>query len=46
VAIYLGKVDGKHLMVEAPQSGDVVKVSEVRTGGDFRNETVRPWEKG
>ena len=26
------KGDGKQLMVEAPQSGDVVKVSPVRTG--------------
>ena len=35
VALYLGQVDGRQLMVEAPQSGDVVKVSTVRTGGDL-----------
>jgi len=32
VALYLGKVGDRQLMVEAPQSGDVVKVSTVRTG--------------
>jgi len=32
VALYLGQVNGRQLMVEAPQSGDVVKVSTVRTG--------------
>ncbi len=32
VAMYLGKVGDRQLMVEAPQSGDVVKVSTVRTG--------------
>jgi len=31
VALYLGKVGDRQLMVEAPQSGDVVKVSTVRT---------------
>ncbi len=35
VALYLGQVNGRQLMVEAPQSGDVVKVSTVRTGGDL-----------
>ncbi len=35
MALYLGQVDGRQLMVEAPQSGDVVKVSTVRTGGDL-----------
>jgi len=35
VALYLGAVNGQQLMVEAPQSGDVVKVSPVRTGGDL-----------
>ncbi|MFC9249878.1 C40 family peptidase [Amycolatopsis thailandensis] len=42
VAIFLGVIDGVAYMVEAPQSGDVVKVSPVRTGGDFRPEVVRP----
>lgn len=43
VALYLGQVNGRQLMVEAPQSGDVVRVSDVRTGGDFRAEhVVRP----
>ncbi|KZB86507.1 C40 family peptidase [Amycolatopsis regifaucium] len=42
VALFLGVVDGVPYMVEAPQSGDVVKVSPVRTGGDFRAEVVRP----
>ncbi|MBY8850602.1 C40 family peptidase, partial [Saccharothrix sp. MB29] len=30
VALYLGALQGVHYMVEAPQSGDVVKVSMVR----------------
>ncbi|KFU75649.1 Cell wall-associated hydrolase, NlpC family [Amycolatopsis lurida] len=42
VTIFLGVVGGVPYMVEAPQSGDVVKVSPVRTGGDFRSEAVRP----
>ena len=41
VALYLGPIDGRHYMVEAPQSGDHVKVSVVRTGGDFNNIAVR-----
>lgn len=44
VALYLGKIDGKDYMVESPQSGDFVKVSVVRTGGDFQNTAMRPWE--
>lgn len=32
VALYLGRVGGRQLMVEAPQSGSVVMVSTVRTG--------------
>ena len=35
VAMYLGKIGGNDYMVEAPQSGDVVKVSLVRTGGRY-----------
>jgi cell wall-associated NlpC family hydrolase len=31
VGMYLGSIGGRQLMVEAPQSGDVVKVSTVRT---------------
>lgn len=42
VAIYLGEHGGQHLMLEAPQSGDVVKVSSVRTGGDFQTTAARP----
>ena len=42
VALYLGRINGQELMLEAPQSGDVVKVSTVRTGGDFRNIVARP----
>ncbi len=42
VALYLGNVGGKQMMLEAPQSGDVVKVSNVRTGGDFRGVAARP----
>lgn len=42
VAIYLGNHNGQHLMLEAPQSGDVVKVSPVRTGGDFLEQVARP----
>jgi len=46
VALYLGAPPNTFgaYMVEAPQSGDTVKVSPVRLGGDFRNEVVRPWE--
>lgn len=43
VAIYLGLINGTHYMIEAPQSGDVVKISPVRTGGDFRNISTKPW---
>lgn len=42
VALYLGNIGGKHIMLEAPQSGDVVKISNVRTGGDFRGVAARP----
>lgn len=42
VALYLGVLEGRHLMVEAPASGDVVKVSPVRLGGDFRGLAARP----
>ena len=41
VALYLGPINGRDYMVEAPQSGDIVKVSVVRTGGDFNNIAVR-----
>ena len=41
VALYLGLINGQNYMLEAPQSGDVVKVSAVRTGGDFNNIAVR-----
>ena len=42
VAIYLGLIGNWHLMLEAPQSGDVVKISMVRLGKDFRNVAARP----
>ncbi|GAA3848897.1 hypothetical protein GCM10022243_13670 [Saccharothrix violaceirubra] len=42
VALYLGVVGGVHRMVEAPQSGEVVTVSAVRTGGDFQGVAARP----
>lgn len=42
VALYLGVFEGVHRMVEAPSSGDVVKVSPVRLGGDFRGVAARP----
>lgn len=42
VALFLGSIGGVPYMVEAPQSGDVVRVSAVRTGGDFRDRAVRP----
>ncbi|MFN2536097.1 MAG: NlpC/P60 family protein, partial [Pseudonocardiaceae bacterium] len=45
VALYLGKIEGKDYMVESPQSGDVVKVSIVRTGGDFNESVNRPWDR-
>ena len=41
VALYLGPVNGRDYMVESPQSGDHVRVSVVRTGGDFNNTAVR-----
>jgi hypothetical protein len=43
VALYLGKLGGTDYMVEAPQSGDVVKVSFVRQIIDFQNTVVRPY---
>ncbi|WP_436501808.1 C40 family peptidase [Actinokineospora sp. HUAS TT18] len=43
VAMYLGLIDGTHYMIEAPQSGDVVKISPVRAGGDFRGVSTKPW---
>jgi cell wall-associated NlpC family hydrolase len=42
VALYLGPVGGQQMMLEAPQSGEFVKVSKVRTGGDFRGVAARP----
>lgn len=42
VAMYLGIAGGNQMMLEAPQSGDFVKVSKVRKGGDFRNVAARP----
>lgn len=43
VAIYLGDGGtGDPIMLEAPQSGDHVKISPVRTGGDFLDTAVRP----
>ncbi|GAA3464305.1 C40 family peptidase [Saccharothrix longispora] len=43
VALYLGVLQGVHYMVEAPQSGDVVKVSMVRTPAGFDSTVVRAW---
>jgi peptidoglycan DL-endopeptidase RipA len=44
VALYLGRVGEVAYMVEAPSSGDVVKVSRVRTGeGDFTYTVVAPY---
>jgi cell wall-associated NlpC family hydrolase len=42
VALYLGRVGGRDLMLEAPRSGDVVKVSPFRQGDDFRGVAARP----
>lgn len=42
VAMFLGDINGKQMMLEAPNSGAVVKISVVRTGGDFRNVGARP----
>lgn len=42
VAIYLGEIHGQALMLEAPQSGSHVKISPVRTGGDFLHRVARP----
>lgn len=44
VALYLGPVGAARYMVEAPQSGDVVKVSVVREGGDFKHQSTKPWQ--
>jgi cell wall-associated NlpC family hydrolase len=44
VALYLGTLNGVHYMIEAPQSGDVVKVSLVRTRvTGFDSSVVRAW---
>ncbi|MFC5054273.1 C40 family peptidase [Saccharothrix xinjiangensis] len=43
VALYLGALQGVHYMVESPQSGDVVKVSLVRTRAGFDSTVVRAW---
>ncbi|GAB2992383.1 C40 family peptidase [Saccharothrix stipae] len=44
VALYLGTLNGVHYMVEAPQSGGVVKVSLVRTRvTGFDSLVVRAW---
>lgn len=43
VALYLGQLDGVGYMVEAPQSGDQVKISIVRDHeSDFRATVARP----
>lgn len=42
VALYLGTLDSRDYMVEAPGSGEIVTVSVVRTGGDFNNIAVTP----
>lgn len=44
VALYLGESGGVHYMVEAPSSGSVVRVVPVRTGGDFQDIAVQPYE--
>jgi cell wall-associated NlpC family hydrolase len=41
VTIYLGRLGGADLMVEAPTTGDVVEVSPVRPAG-LQNTVVRP----
>lgn len=41
VALYLGTINGQNYIVEAPGSGEVVRVAVVRTGGDFNNIAVR-----
>lgn len=43
VAMYLGAIDGQHLMIEAPRSGAVIAVSPVRTDGDFTYRAIRPY---
>ncbi|TDQ00603.1 C40 family peptidase [Labedaea rhizosphaerae] len=44
VALYLGTIGGTRYMVEAPESGQVVKVSVVREGGDFKHQSTKPWQ--
>jgi cell wall-associated NlpC family hydrolase len=41
VALYLGTINGQNYVVEAPGSGQVVRVAVVRSGGDFNNIAVR-----
>jgi cell wall-associated NlpC family hydrolase len=44
VALYLGRVGDTAYMVKAPSSGDVVKISKVRTEeGDFTHTVVAPY---
>jgi cell wall-associated NlpC family hydrolase len=42
VALYLGVIGNQHLILEAPESGEFVHVTAVRTGGDFRDVAARP----
>jgi cell wall-associated NlpC family hydrolase len=42
VAIFLGVIDGKPRIVQAPQAGVPVDVAVVDTGGDFRDVAARP----
>lgn len=44
VAIYLGRLYGREYVIEAPQSGDHVKVSMTSIIGRFRTDVVRPWK--
>ncbi|MFC4859192.1 C40 family peptidase [Actinophytocola glycyrrhizae] len=44
VAIYLGRIYGRDYVVEAPQSGSVVKVSMTPIVGQYRTDVVRPWD--
>lgn len=43
VAMYLGRIFGRDYVIEAPRSGDVVKVSMVVLPVRFRSEVIRPF---
>ena len=43
VSIYIGQIGSTAYMIEAPESGEFVRVAPVRIGGDFRGVAREPW---